>query len=124
MDSVTGTLYQARKGSKDLFERAVGLLPGGVSHENRFAAPFPIYIERADGPRTWDVDGNEYIDYSMGSASLLLGHASPTVVKAIQDQAAKGTFFSNCHPLELQWAELVQRLIPSGRTRPLCGFRY
>jgi glutamate-1-semialdehyde 2,1-aminomutase len=85
-----------------------------VSHENRFAAPFPIYIERADGPRTWDVDGNEYIDYSMGSASLLLGHASPTVVKAIQDQAAKGTFFSNCHPLELQWAELVQRLIPSG----------
>ena len=89
------------------------LLPGGVSHENRFAAPFPIYIERADGPRTWDVDGNEYIDYSMGSASLLLGHASPTVVKAIQDQAAKGTFFSNCHPLEVQWAELIQRLIPS-----------
>jgi glutamate-1-semialdehyde 2,1-aminomutase len=113
MESVTGTLYRARKGSKELFERAVGLLPGGVSHENRFAAPFPIYIERADGPRTWDVDGNEYIDYSMGSASLLLGHASPTVVKALQDQAAKGTFFSNCHPLEVQWAELVHRLIPS-----------
>jgi glutamate-1-semialdehyde 2,1-aminomutase len=49
----------------------------------------------------------------MGSASLLLGHACPTVVEAIQDQAAKGTFFSNCHPLEVQWAALIQRLIPS-----------
>ena len=113
MGKSTAALYQARQGSKHLFEQAVTLLPGGVSHENRFAAPFPIYIERADGPRTWDVDGNEYIDYSMGSASLLLGHASPTVVKAIQDQAAKGTFFSNCHPLEVQWADLIQRLIPS-----------
>ena len=113
MGSSTAALYQARRGSKHLFDQAVSLLPGGVSHENRFAAPFPIYIERADGPRTCDVDGNEYICYSMGSASLLLGHASPMVVKAIQDQAAKGTFFSNCHPLEVQWADLVQRLIPS-----------
>jgi glutamate-1-semialdehyde 2,1-aminomutase len=113
MDSRTDALFQTRKGSKDLFDRAVGLLPGGVSHGNRSTTPFPIYIERADGPRAWDVDGNEYIDYSMGSASLLLGHASPTVVKAIQDQAAKGTFFSNCHPLEVQWAALIQQLVPS-----------
>ena len=42
MESVTGTLYRARKGSKELFERAVGLLPGGVSHENRFAMLFPM----------------------------------------------------------------------------------
>lgn len=113
MGSSTEIGFQTRRGSKQLFDQAVTLLPGGVSHDNRFAAPFPIYIERAEGPRTWDVDGNEYICYSMGSASLLLGHACPTVVKAVQDQAAKGTFFSNCHPLEVEWAALIHGLIPS-----------
>jgi glutamate-1-semialdehyde 2,1-aminomutase len=54
----------------------------------------------------------------MGSASLLLGHAYPSLVEAIQDQAAKGTFYGNCHPLEVEWAALVQSLIPSaGRSR-------
>src|SRR5262249_16239780 len=106
------------QGSKALFDQALGVLPGGVVHESRYVAPFPIYIDRADGARKWDVDGNEYVCYSMGSASMLLGHAHPAVVKAVQEQAARGTFFGNCHPLEVEWAGLVQRLIPSAeRTR-------
>src|SRR5262245_3495765 len=93
--------------SKKLFEQAVGVLAGGVVHDGRFVPPFPLYIERAEGPRKWDVDGNEYICYSLGSASLLLGHAYPTVVKALQEQAARGTFYGNCHPLEVEWAALI-----------------
>ena len=99
--------------SRKLFDEAVTCLAGGVVHEGRYAAPFPIYVDRAKGSRKWDVDGHEYIDYSMGSASLLLGHAHPAVVAAIAEQAPKGTFYANCTPLEVEWAGLVQQLIPS-----------
>ncbi len=98
--------------SEQLFDRARGSLAGGVSHQSRYAAPFPKYVERALGSRKWEVDGREYIDYAMGSASLLLGHAHPDVVGALTEQAAKGTFFADSHPLEVDWAELIQELIP------------
>jgi glutamate-1-semialdehyde 2,1-aminomutase len=113
MITQVGTFAESRPTSKKLFEQAVGLLAGGVAHESRYVAPFPIYVDRAKGSRKWDVDGNEYIDYSMGSASLLLGHAHPDVVAAMQEQVGKGTFYANCHPLEVEWAGLIQRLIPS-----------
>ena len=98
--------------SEHLFDRARNSLAGGVSHQSRYAAPFPKYVERAQGSRKWEVDGKEYIDYAMGSASLLLGHAHPDVVQALTEQAAKGTFFADSHPLEVDWAELIQELIP------------
>ena len=99
--------------SKDLFDRARERLAGGVSHESRFKGPYPKYIEHAEGSRKWEVDGKEYVDYAMGSASLLLGHAHPDIVAALTEQAAKGTFFADCHPLEVEWAGLIQELIPS-----------
>lgn len=99
--------------SEELFKRARERLAGGVSHESRFKGPFPKYIEHAEGSRKWEVDGKEYIDYAMGSASLLLGHAHPKVVAALTEQASKGTFFADCHPLEIEWAGLIQELIPS-----------
>ena len=99
--------------SEHLFDRARASLAGGVSHQNRYQAPYPKYVERAQGSRKWEVDGKEYIDYAMGSASLLLGHAHPDVVSALTEQAAKGTFFADSHPLEVDWAELIKGLIPS-----------
>jgi glutamate-1-semialdehyde 2,1-aminomutase len=104
---------ESRPLSRKLYEEAVSCMAGGVAHESRYVAPFPIYIDRAKGSRKWDVDGHEYIDYSMGSASLLLGHAHPDVVAAIAEQAPRGTYYGNCHPLEVEWAGLVQRLVPS-----------
>lgn len=99
--------------SEELFGLARARLAGGVSHESRAKGPFPKYIDRAKGSRKWEVDGKEYVDYAMGSASLLLGHAHPDVVAALTEQAAKGTFFADCHPLEIEWAGLIQELIPS-----------
>ena len=98
--------------SEELFGKARERLAGGVSHESRFKGPFPKYIERAEGSRKYEVDGKEYVDYAMGSASLLLGHAHPKVVAELTEQAAKGTFFADCHPLEIEWAGLIQELIP------------
>ena len=64
------------------------------------------------GPRKWDVDGNEYVDYFGGHGALLLGHAHPAVVEAVQQQVAQGTHWGSSHALEVRWAELVQRLVP------------
>ena len=99
--------------SAALWERARAVIPGGVTHDGRHLTPFPIYVERAQGSRKWDVDGHEYVDYWMGHGALFLGHCYPAVVTAIQAQAARGTHLGACHELEVRWAELISRLIPS-----------
>jgi len=107
-------LYRARTpGSAALYARACRVLPAGLTHDSRAAAPYPIYVARAAGPRKWDVDGNEYVDYFGGHGALLFGHSHPPIVEAVQRQAALGTHWGASHELEVQWAELVQRLVPS-----------
>jgi glutamate-1-semialdehyde 2,1-aminomutase len=100
-------------GSRALHNRAKALLPDGITHVGRFLDPHPIYVERAAGSRKWDVDGNEYVDYLGGHGALILGHNFPAVVEAVTAQAEKGAHYGACHALEVQWAEQVQRLIPS-----------
>ena len=99
--------------SAELWERAQKSLAGGVSHDTRFLPPFPTYFQRAQGAYKWDVEGRKYIDYSMGSAAMMLGHSHPDVVAALRAHASEGTFFATVHPLEVAWAELVQELVPS-----------
>ncbi len=101
-----------RPKSAAMFEQAKKTLAGAVGHDLRYSLPMPIYIRRGSGGRKWDIDGNEYIDFLMGNGALLLGHADPEVVEAIVRTAALGTHFGNDHPLHIEWAELVQRLIP------------
>jgi glutamate-1-semialdehyde 2,1-aminomutase len=98
--------------SAALAERARAAIPGGITHDIRHLVPFATYIERATGARKWDVDGNEYVDYWMGHGALFLGHCHPAVVKAVQEQVARGTHLGASHELEVQWAELVNRMVP------------
>ena len=95
-----------------LAERARTAIPGGITHDIRHLLPFPVYIDRARGTRKWDVDGHEYVDYWMGHGALFLGHCHPAVVTAVQEQVARGTHLGASHELEVQWAELVNRLVP------------
>ena len=100
--------------SHELFERALRIFPSGVTHDNRyFGAVEPVYFNRAQGSRKWDVEGNEYIDYWMGHGALLLGHGHPTIVEAVERQVRLGTHLGGGHPLEVEWGELIQRLVPS-----------
>jgi len=106
--------YVARRPrSASYYERARAVLAGGVGHDLRHFVPLPLYIERGQGGRKWDVDGNEYVDFLMGNGALLLGHAPREVVEAIAAAAARGTHFGNDHPLQIEWAELIQKLVPS-----------
>jgi glutamate-1-semialdehyde 2,1-aminomutase len=99
--------------SQQLYERACHIFPSGVTHDSRFLEPFPIYIEKTSGSKKWDVDGNEYIDYWVGHGSLLLGHCRAEVMDAVREQLGKGTHYGACHRLEIEWGELVKKLIPS-----------
>jgi len=99
--------------SAELYTRSRSAIAGGITHDSRNFAPFPIYVERADGSRKWDVDGNELVDHWMGHGSLLLGHNHPQVTAAVAEQVHKGTHYGACHELEVAWAEQIQRLIPS-----------
>jgi glutamate-1-semialdehyde 2,1-aminomutase len=101
--------------SAALNERARWLLPGGVTHDVRLAAPFPLAVARAEGARKWDVDGHELVCYVMGHGSLLLGHSHPDVVSAVAAQASRSFHPGACHELESEWAERVISLIPSAQ---------
>jgi glutamate-1-semialdehyde 2,1-aminomutase len=100
-------------GSKKRFEQAKGIFPTGVTHDTRMMEPFPIYIDRAKGAYKWDVDGHRLTDYFVGHGSHILGHSPEDVVKAVQEQMAKGTHPGACHDLEIEWGRLVQKLVPS-----------
>src|ERR687883_2075244 len=99
--------------SAELYERARRSIAGGITHDSRNFAPFPIYVERAEGARKWDADGNELIDHWMGHGSLLLGHDYPQVTAAVAEQVHRGTHYGACHELEVAWAEQIGRMLPS-----------
>jgi glutamate-1-semialdehyde 2,1-aminomutase len=99
--------------SRALFDHACGILPRGVTHDGWFMLPFPIYFNRAQGSHKWDVDGYEYVDYFGGHGALILGHAHPSLVEAINRQSLIGTHFGGCHELQLEWADLIKELVPS-----------
>jgi glutamate-1-semialdehyde 2,1-aminomutase len=111
--SISESYSRLHPRSAELYQQGLQFFPSGVTHDVRFLPPFPIYVERAAGPRKWDVDGNEIIDYVMGHGALLLGHSHPRVVEAVTQQMARGTHYGACHELELAWGRWVQRLVPS-----------
>jgi glutamate-1-semialdehyde 2,1-aminomutase len=108
-------------GSKRLFDRARNAIAGGIAHDGRYIKPFPIYVDHAEGPYKWDVDGHKLIDYAMGHGSLILGHNDPTVTEAMAAQVHRGTHYGAGHEMEIRWAEQVQKLIPSAERVRFCG---
>ena len=98
--------------SYDLHQEARAMLPGGVTHMARYFDPFPLYIDTCAGAHKWDVDGNRYIDYWMGHGAMLLGHAHPAIVEAVQQQVSRGTHAGGSTRLEIEWARLLTELVP------------
>ncbi len=100
--------YRAgRGGSERMWERARGVLPGGVSGAAKYYAPFPLFIAGAQGARAKDVDGNEYVDLLMGAGPMLLGHGHPRVLEAVRGQLERMT--NPMLPTELS-IELAERM--------------
>ena len=100
--------------SQELFERAHGSIAGGINSGIRLLEkPVPLYFDRGDGSRVWDVDGNEYIDFQLGQGALLYGHAPAGLADAIAAQAKLGLHWAAQSELELDVAERLQSMVPS-----------
>lgn len=102
--------------SKELHARASKLIPGGVNSPVRAfksVACDPPYIVRGKGSRIWDADGNEYLDYVCSWGPLILGHAHPEVVEAVEKANRDGASFGACTPIESELAEAVIDAFPS-----------
>jgi glutamate-1-semialdehyde 2,1-aminomutase len=102
--------------SKELHARASRVIPGGVNSPVRAfksVACDPPYIVRGRGSRMWDADGNEFIDYVGSWGPLILGHAYPAVVEAVEKANRDGASFGACTPIEAELAEEVIAAFPS-----------
>ncbi len=101
-----------RSRSRRLYERAKRLLPGGVDSPVRTFEPHPFFIERGEGSKIRDVDGNEYVDYCLAYGPLILGHQPPSVMKAVKKQIQRGILFGIPSELELELAEKITKHVP------------
>ncbi len=111
--NLTETYLARTPGSAALFERATASIPGGSTRTTVFNRPYPPYMVRGEGLRTWDVDGNEYRDFLGNYTSLILGHAHPDVVAAVEAQVRRGSAFAAPTEVEIELAEEIRRRLPS-----------
>ncbi len=102
--------------SEQYYQRAVRFMPGGVNSPVRACKNVgrtPLFIERAEGDRIYDVDGNAYIDYVCSWGPNILGHGKQEIIQAVKNTCDKGLTFGACHAGEIELAEIIQRNIPS-----------
>ncbi len=108
--------------SKRIFERAYKVIPGGICHNIRYFPPYPFYVEKAEGPYIWDVDGNRYIDFWMGHYAHILGHNHPLISHAVSNFIKeKGFHFGIPNEWEVELAELIQELVPCAEAVRFCS---
>lgn len=104
------------KQSRELFERACRVIPGGVNspvRAFRSVGMTPLYIHHGEGSHIWDIDGNEYIDFISSWGPLILGHNHPSIKEAITEELANGTSYGACNAKEVEMAELICTFFPS-----------
>jgi glutamate-1-semialdehyde 2,1-aminomutase len=80
--------------SRQRYERGVKVMPGGVPSSFQENDPWPVYLERGQGARVWDVDGREYVDFHNGFGVMCVGHANPTIGDAVKARHDLGTHFA------------------------------
>lgn len=109
-------LYMMTTTNQTLFEKSQQLIPGGVNspvRAFRSVGGTPVFFKKGLGSKLWDVDGKEYIDYINSWGPMILGHAHPEVVAAVQAAAANSLSFGAPTGLELEMAALINKLVPS-----------
>ncbi|HEU5053546.1 MAG TPA: aspartate aminotransferase family protein [Hanamia sp.] len=107
--------------SSQLLERAKKVLAGGVSSEFRkYSYPHALFYSHGKGSRIWDVDGNEFLDFSLSQGPLILGHSNPFLLKSVEEYSEKGQLFAGQHIKEIELAEKLNELIPSAELMRFC----
>jgi glutamate-1-semialdehyde 2,1-aminomutase len=108
-DREARTLNERTPKSRAMYERARASLAGGVASSYQVREPWPIYLERGEGARVWDVDGNEMLDFHNGFGSMTQGHAHPAISGAVDERVRLGTHFAAPTEDAVAVAEELQR---------------
>lgn len=107
--------------SAELLERAKKVMAGGVSSEFRkLNYPHAMFYTYGKGSRIYDVDGNEYLDFTLSQGPLILGHSHPAVLDAVASYSSQGQLFAGQHIKEIELAEKLQSIIPSAELMRFC----
>lgn len=104
------------KNSENLYNQALGFMPGGVNSPVRACGSVgcvPLFIDHAEGSKIYDVDGNCFIDYICSWGPNILGHSHPQVINSVINTCKKGLTFGACHKGEIQLAQRIKRNVPS-----------
>ncbi|HEY8661856.1 MAG TPA: aspartate aminotransferase family protein [Hanamia sp.] len=109
------------KESAILLERAKKVLAGGVSSEFRkYNHPHALFYTHGKGSKVYDVDGNEYIDFTLSQGPLILGHSNPEVLKAVNEYSEGGQLFAGQHIREIELAEKINKIVPTADLMRFC----
>lgn len=102
-----------KSNSKNLFEKAKELMPGGVNSPVRAFKPHPFFTSHAYGSKLYDVDDNFYIDYCLAYGPLILGHAHPRILESVKNQLDRGVIYGTPTEQEVKMADLITNIFPS-----------
>ena len=104
-----------------LLERAKKVIAGGVCSEFRkYNHPHAIFYTHGQGSRIYDVDGNEYLDFTLSQGPMILGHSHPNVLNAVEEYSKQGQMFAGQHIQEIELAEKLSTIIPSAELMRFC----
>ncbi|PPL03915.1 glutamate-1-semialdehyde 2,1-aminomutase [Parapedobacter indicus] len=107
--------------SKELLNRAEKVLASGVSSEFRkYNHPHALFYTHGSGSRIYDVDGNEYLDFTLSQGPLILGHSHPEVLRKVEEYSREGQLYAGQHIREIELAEKLNKLIPSAELMRFC----
>lgn len=121
LEQLIAAYRQQNPRSAELALRARASMPGGNTRTGVYVDPFPLYADSGQGAHVTDVDGNTRLDFVNNATALVLGHAHPDIVSALQARAARGTAFFGPTELEIEWAELLQARLPSLERLRFCS---
>ncbi len=114
----------SRQKSEQMFAEALKFIPGGVNspvRAFRAVGGTPFFVDRAQGARVWDIDGNELLDYVGTWGPAILGHADPRIIEAVKAAADRGTSFGIPNPLEVTMAKVICKRVPSVEKVRMCN---
>jgi glutamate-1-semialdehyde 2,1-aminomutase len=120
MNDFFDTYRQRTPSSENLFKRSRRVMPGAISHNVHYFPPYPFFVKKGKGSKIWDVDGNEYVDLWMGHYTHILGHHPEVIIEALDRQLKEGIHWGIVFEKQVEWAELIQALIPSAEMVRFC----
>src|SRR3990167_1782252 len=121
LDKELGEYAAKTSRSRALHDEALAVMPGGNSRTTTFFDPYPFYFQRGQGAHIWDADGNDRLDFNGNYTSLILGHAPPDVIKAVQQVVEAGLSFPGPTEHEIRLAEMLTRRAAAAGEVPVPG---